>query len=353
MKAIDILLEAPFGPDVQRESGLIVPKEVQDQLEAEAAKAREREAAIRAQEQEAADKRARREAKAKEYFRNQADTDANRAREQAEAEKNARRAERERQKFKLQRKQSKPISTAVRTLFGDTFDSEMSNEDFKRWLKKNRQHYRQYVKPFEKVKRYMLVVRVLTLLGVSLSQLNEIWEDYNAVKTLYHMEPPQITQETHDFYMQYLDYQMIKVVIPYLAAACVKVMLAPKVTLQQFINVLKQLRNIMAAGTIATAPTGVTQVGWIPVVIETAVIIGVEYFITNDTFENNVEEYLRAWLAKNLMGYTDEDIARLEKDINLQVEEEKRQALAAEVGAKSDKDRFLELMRKADGGTIY
>jgi hypothetical protein len=350
MKAIDILLEDPFGPDVQRDSGLIIPKEVQDQIDAEAAKVRQREAAIKAQEQEAAEKRARREAKAKEYFRKQADTDATRARERAEAEKNARRAKREKRQFDLLRKQAQDTSKYSPTtiLFGDEIESTMSKEDFKKWLKKNRQHYKQYVKPFEKVKRFNLIVRVLTGLGVSLMQLNEIWEDYNAVKTLYHMEPQQITQETHDFYMQYLDYQMLKVVIPAIAGVATAALLKAGGGL---VTRLKWLQKILAGVGLATG------VGWIAVVLESIAILSVEYFLTSKWFERNAEEMFRALLAHYIMGYSDEDIARLEKDINLQVAEEKRQALAAQVGEKSDKERFLELMRRADpaagGGTIY
>jgi hypothetical protein len=352
MKAIDILLESPFGPDVQRDSGLIVPKSVQDQIDAETAKVREREVAIKAQEQEAAEKRARREAKAKEYFRQQADTDANRAREQAEAEKNARRAQRDKKKFDLLRKQARVRTTTLSILFGANLESTMSKEDFRKWISANRQHYKQYVKPFQTVKRFQGLIRFFSLLGISWMQFEEIWQEYNAVKQLYHENPPQITQEKHDYMMEVLDYKMIKIAIPYAVAAIVKVILSPKATVQKTINVLKQIRNIMVAGTAATAPTGVTQVGWIPILIETIVIFGVEWLITSDWVEPALERYFSAWIGQYLLGYSEEDIKRIENSLIAQVEEEKRQMLAAEVGngqsEKSDQERFLELMKKAD-----
>jgi len=145
-----------------------------------------------------------------------------------------------------------------------------------------------------------------------------------------------------------LDYQMLKVVIPVVAGAVTAKLL---VRGTELLLRLKWLQKILAAGGLATG------VGWIPVVIESIAIIGWEYLLTSKSFERNLEEWFRGFLAHYLMGYSEEDIARLEKDINLQVEEEKRQALAAQVGEKSDKERFLELMRRADpaagGGTIY
>jgi hypothetical protein len=362
MKAIDILLESPFGPDVQRDSGLIVPKSVQDQIDAETAKVREREAAIKAQEQEAAEKRARREAKAKEYFRQQADTDANRAREQAEAEKNARRAKREKKQFALLRKQAQDSRkySPLTVLYGDELESTMSKEDFRKWLSANRKHYKQYVKPFETVKRFQGLIRFFSFLGISWMQFAEIWEEYNAVKQLYHENPPQITKEKHDYMMEVLDYKMIKIAIPYAAAMGSKTILAViraaarkgRAAGRIVINFLRQFLKLQTAVVAASAPAGVTQVGWIPIIIETIVLFGIEWLITSDWVEPDIERYLNALIAQYLLGYSEEDIARIENSLIAQVEEEKRQMLAAEVGngqsEKSDQERFLELMKKAD-----
>ncbi len=281
------------------------------------------------------------------------------ARKKADAEKKARRGRREKDQFRKLRKQAKPISTAVRTLFGDDFKSEMSKPEVNAWLKKNRNHFKQYVKPFKNMRRFNGLVRLLAITGVGIMQIEEIWVDYNAIKELYHMNPPQMTKETHDYFMNYLDVKMVKVAIPLIATAIVAAIIrAARLGMRPITVMLTAISGInLAYG------------NWIPAVIEALVLLGVEWLLTSTVWQKMAEEYFRGIIAEYLLGYSPEDIARIERDLVDQVREEEEQAAAAKVGktpqGTSDEQEFLNLLRKADpslrsntqpaagGGTIY
>ena len=295
MKVTDILLEADSPEDLKRKRD-----EIKRRREERDAKSKEAEANAEAKRKETA-----------------ASADADR--------RAAVRKRRESDVVKKLYQNENPVKSRVRAIFGKPFDPKTTDKDLVSQLESRRSQYKAALKPVAKIAKFTGVLYFIGVLGVSLVEYWDWWDDRRAAYIYY--KNGAITKRQYDYLMKYYDYRGLKIIIPAAAG----------VLTYGFVKLMTVMK-VAALRMFGVAGMAIPGAGWITAAITVAAAFGVEYLMQTDWFKNSVEKYFFNWLAELAMGVSEQDSADIAQDIRTQLSADTEKAQA----------RFRELMLKAE-----
>ena len=283
MKVTDILLEADSPEDLKRK---------RDEIKR---------------------RREERDAKSKEAATNSA-AEAEAKRKEAEDKRRADvRKGRKADVIKKQYQKDNPIKSKVRTVFGKPFDPNTAGKDLVSQLEARRSQYKNVIKPAAKVAKFSGLLYFIGVLGVSIVEVWDWWDDRRAAYIYY--KNKAITKRQYDYLMEYYNYRGAKIIIPAAAAALTY-------------GFTRLMKVSWAAGLrlFGGASLAIPGAGWVTAVATVAAAFGVEYLMQTDWFKNSVEKYFFNWLAELFMGVSEQDSEDIAQDIRTQLSAETEKA---------------------------